>query len=501
MTDHARTSYRNHRRATWGLVIAVVVVIAAALVPLAAGAGSDNKTYTFSGDASVCSGTASVTFDVVVKNTARTQNLGSVDLYAPRNIAVTSAAFAPGSGGGSTKLIRPLSTTTSGVSTDPNDTAGVPRTIVSVRSLQLGFNATVTVRLTANVTGTGTWSWYSLAKQANDFNPGELDQSNALTMTGSPPSVTVSTCNYVFVQGPVDAERGSPQTVKVQLRSGNQPVSVSGPLTLSALQNGTASGNFTPSSLTSAAQDASLTWTFGVIGNVLGVGYALKAGSTISDPTFSIVNGLCPPNTTDTQHLTSTCSLTSDLNSGILESGVTINNHQLPGSIGIDFAASSEGAGKCDPWTRASYTVGGQTYYFPGVSLDFDTATSVGLLKVVYRVRNADWVLTDASRGNNDIEICAGARHGDLSRASWNAPNGTGNSTPFIGKYGPAQWNAGDGLFWGVLASVSNPSKVTSDPVVCGSGTQNLATGLNGAVETWRTWTICIPADWDWKNF
>ena len=236
-------------------------------------------------------------------------------------------------------------------------------------------------------------------------------------------------------------------------------------------------------------------------GSVIGDGYALKAGDTTSNPTFSIVNGLCPPNTTDTQHLTSTCSLTSDLNGGILESGVTINNHTLPGSIGIDFAASGEGAGKCNPWTRASYTVGGQTYYFPGVSLDFDTASASGLLKVVYRVRNTDWVRTDASRGNNDIEICAGARHGDPGRASWNAPNGTGNSTPFIGKYGAAQWNAGDDLFWGVLGSVANPSKVKTDPVVCGSGNQDLATGPNGAVETWRTWTICIPFDWDWKNF
>lgn len=36
MTDHVRTSYRNHRRATWGLVIAVVVAIAVVLVPLGA---------------------------------------------------------------------------------------------------------------------------------------------------------------------------------------------------------------------------------------------------------------------------------------------------------------------------------------------------------------------------------------------------------------------------------------------------------------------------------
>ena len=162
---------------------------------------------------------------------------------------------------------------------------------------------------------------------------------------------------------------------------------------------------------------------------------------------------------------------------------MTINNHTLPGSIGINFAAASEGANKCNPWTRASYTVGGLTYYFPGVNLDFDWGG--GLLKVVYRVRNADWVLTDASRGNNDIEICAGARHGDPARASWNAPNGTGNSAPFIGKYGEAQWNPGDGLFWGVLASVSNPSKVKADPVVCSSGNQSLATGPGGSSETW----------------
>ena len=39
MTDHARASYRNHRRATWGLVIAVVVAIAAVLVPLGSAKG------------------------------------------------------------------------------------------------------------------------------------------------------------------------------------------------------------------------------------------------------------------------------------------------------------------------------------------------------------------------------------------------------------------------------------------------------------------------------
>jgi hypothetical protein len=66
-----------------------------------------------------------------------------------------------------------------------------------------------------------------------------------------------------------------------------------------------------------------------------------------------------------------------------------------------------------------------------------------------------------------------------------------------------AVWDEEDGLFWGVLATVSNPSKVKAggDPAVCGRGGQDLPTGLGGSSETWRTWTICIPYDWDWKNF
>ncbi|MDH4104158.1 MAG: hypothetical protein OEV29_12360, partial [Thermoleophilia bacterium] len=116
---------------------------------------------------------------------------------------------------------------------------------------------------------------------------------------------------------------------------------------------------------------------------------------------------------------------------------------------------------------------------------------------VIYRVRNSEWVLTEASRGNSDIEICAGAKHG-LD----NEKNGDGSDpTPFQGKYGPAVWDEADGLYWGVLASVANPNKVKEDPVVCSVGNQSLPTGPNGASETWRAWTICIPSDWDWKNF
>ena len=59
-------------------------------------------------------------------------------------------------------------------------------------------------------------------------NPGP---GNLFTASGMPFTTSVSQCqqNYVFVQGPVDAERGSAQTVKVQVQVGGEPVSVSGP--------------------------------------------------------------------------------------------------------------------------------------------------------------------------------------------------------------------------------------------------------------------------------
>ena len=360
--------------------------------------------------------------------------------------------------------------------------------------------STATITVAADVTSGGTWA--TIGKQSNNFS--DSGPGNLFAPSGGPFTTTVSQCqqNYVFVQRPVDAERGAAQTVKVQLQLGGQPVPVSDSLTLTALRNGNPVPATTPpvfSGLTASPDTfpEPMQAAVDVLGDGQRVehGVRLQAGSTISSPTFSIDDGLCPPDTTDTRHLTSTCSLTSDLNGGILESGVTINNHKLPGSIGINFVASSDGAGKCDPWTRASYTAGGQTYYFPGVSLDFDTAAASGLLKVVYRVHNADWVLTDAARGNNDIEICAGARHGDPGRASWNAPNSDpGSSVPVHRKERTGAVGCRRRSLLGRPRLSSEPLQGEERPRgVREWELKDLATGPNGAVEKWRTWTICIP--------
>ena len=117
------------------------------------------------------------------------------------------------------------------------------------------------------------------------------------------------------------------------------------------------------------------------------------------------------------------------------------------------------------------------------------------MLQVTYLVRNSEWVLTNAARGNQDIEFCVGARHQLDTQKNGPPPSGV----TFMGKYGVATWNATDELFYGVIYSVANPSKVTTDPAVCGRGGVDLATGPNGATEQWRSWTICIPIDWDFS--
>ena len=100
MTDHARTSYRNHRRATWGLVIAVVVAVAAVLVPLAAGAGGGGRptTYAFTGNASACADHSRHVQRDPHEHLGFVAEPGSADLYAPTNLSVTDANILSGWG-------------------------------------------------------------------------------------------------------------------------------------------------------------------------------------------------------------------------------------------------------------------------------------------------------------------------------------------------------------------------------------------------------------------
>ena len=134
------------------------------------------------------------------------------------------------------------------------------------------------------------------------------------------------------------------------------------------------------------------------------------------------------------------------------------------------------------------------------MALDFNYGNQDKMLQVTYMVRNSDWILTNAARGNNDIELCAVAKHSIFTTQNDYPPSPShldGKGVPFTGKYGPATWDPSTGMFSGVLTTVSNPSKVKTDgkgsPAICGRGNFTDTSGV-----TWRAWTVCIPTDWDW---
>ena len=112
MTDHVRRNYRNHRKATWGFAIALMVAIAAVVIPVASGTFS-NKTYTMlfpstgavtptppvSGNTTsqtLCS-SSTYTVKVAITNTTNFAWIGSADVTFPANVTLSSAALPSGS--------------------------------------------------------------------------------------------------------------------------------------------------------------------------------------------------------------------------------------------------------------------------------------------------------------------------------------------------------------------------------------------------------------------
>jgi hypothetical protein len=259
MTQQVRSNYRKHRKATWVFALLLAVTVASVLVPLASGSGP--QTYTLTGNAAACAGTTSVTFDVTLKNTAKTQNVGSADLYAPSDITVTHATMS-GSSTGSVAL----STYPNAVTPDTNDSTTVGRSLVSLRSLTVPGGSQVKVTVTASLLsppGSGT-SWYSIVKQANSFNPGDLDTSNTFTLQGSNPTFTVSTCTLQFVTQPANPWQKNTTIsppVAVAVFSGTTRVAVGGTPSLSvAAGSDGATSDFSFGSATYSASTLSWSW-------------------------------------------------------------------------------------------------------------------------------------------------------------------------------------------------------------------------------------------------
>ena len=163
MTKHVRTSYRRHRRATWGLATALVLLIAAVAIPIASGAA--DKTFTLTLSSPVCNG-GSIT--VTIANTAKTQTLGSIEVYFPEGTVASTS-----------------------LGVEMPDSTRDPIRIDNI-NLAKGNSTSFTVTLNA---GTGGGSVTAVGKQSNTFN--DTQGGANLFESPSPQSFTTVTCGTV----------------------------------------------------------------------------------------------------------------------------------------------------------------------------------------------------------------------------------------------------------------------------------------------------------------
>jgi hypothetical protein len=471
MTQQVKNGYQDHKRTTWGFALLLALAVGAILIPLASGGGG--KTYTLSvSPSSFCAG-ATNTSTVTITNTARTQTLGSAELFFP--------------GGSISSVSRGGQDITSTVLT--SGAAGASDMIGPFNNLNLSFGKSFTLTVTY-ASGAQSGSVQAVVKQANTFN----DAGGGANLFDNPawPSLTFSTCHYVFTGPPADAGLGQAQTVKVQLQNGTgAAVPAAGPLTLT-VQGGTPAGSFT--GLASSAQDASNTWVFNSLtGNQSGIGYQLEAGSDLSN-TFNIWD--CSP-------IGGTCSTPLTLNDST-SGGSQVSGTGLASGFNVSFASTlpdtARGICEANGWTEMTFD-GGRT--FDGITT---TTTSyspggTGSMLVTLYFRNDLYVQTQASQ-TNSIQLCAGAMHTNMVNkkdpaTAWMGANGV--RAVYVDPADNPDDSAA-GLYWGVLQRIPNcnSNKVPVDsktgiksPALCAWGT----TPIDGV--SYRTATMIVPYDWD----
>jgi hypothetical protein len=490
MTQHLRTSYRRHRKGTWGVALGAVALLAAVVIPLAS--GGSGKTYSLGvNPLTVCAGGSTT---VTLTNTARTQTLGSAEIYFPPN-SVSSASR------GNTPLQ---------VRTGAGLYPGSWDIIGPVNNLGLAFGQPLNINVTLKSTATGG-QVRAVVKQSNQFND-SAGTANLFDIPPSWPQLTVGTCKYFFTQQPSNAVKNVAQTVKVIYGpSVNSPVPVPGGLTLSAYQTQQVNGNPTQVNVDgrfegrgSLGQDSTNTWIFSSLtGTVSGADYSLQAGTgaqaATSQPPFVIadcipVNGVCSQGFTDNGDGTGGAAFNG---AGLTSPGIVLSFESLP----------SQGVAICgDPttwgWKPLEFPLTDGRTNFDGITLgSFGFSRTNGFMKVTTYLRNDLFVLTSANQ-TNDIQICAGALHANSANAT--AQGST--SRAFKGRNGIlAKWDTATGLYWGVLQRIPNcnnaPSHVDAatgdtilDPALCAWGTQTVAGVL------YRTATVLIPYDWDYKG-
>lgn len=194
MTKHVRSSYRRHRRATWGFATALVLAIAAVAIPIASGA--PDKTYTLEFPATgavapalittgnstslqrLCTDTTYTSVKLTISNTSPNATLGSADVTFPTSkVALTGASFS--------------GTTPAGADIDRTGN------VVSLRDLSLP-KRTGTVTFSVSLTTTsdlGAAAITARVKQSNDFSDSGTNPAANAFNDPTFPEISLQTCN------------------------------------------------------------------------------------------------------------------------------------------------------------------------------------------------------------------------------------------------------------------------------------------------------------------
>jgi hypothetical protein len=237
---------------------------------LVSGATAVTTTKPYSADitpACVPLSTPGVQFTVTLRNTTKTQMLGSANVFAPAGFVVTGA------------------------------NANADGTAAELRNLNLSPGGTTTATFTATTSGTaGPTDWSIIAKQSNDYN-GSPGNNLTLDTGASHLRSYVDTCVAVFSSGPSSATTGlkvtnepfnpdgAPVTVQVLNAPAGQPVVTStDQISLSLAASG-AAGALTPSTPTATAVQGVAVFDASTATNFFSVspphfGYQLVANSS-----------------------------------------------------------------------------------------------------------------------------------------------------------------------------------------------------------------------------
>jgi hypothetical protein len=500
MTQQVRKGYRNHRKARWAAMLAVVVSIVAVFTVVAGSAATNTKPYTafFSQSAT---GGSSTSVNLRIANLSSNQSLGSANV-----IAATLGSSGPFFTIVSTNLPSTQATVDSSVT--PN--------LLKLRNLNIppspGY-LDITINVTTPCT-TGPYKWGILAKQSNDFNgpPGnaftfQATGSNLLTTVGS------TDCKLVWVDGAQPASTnvntritGSPYNasgtkVSVQAVDGNNnPITTaSGTAVTLAQIDGSFSSSGTGFTGTTAQLDAQGVATFsGFMSDRTGSGFIFQGQSQsagfvptpLSTPPFAIANGVAC-DTTGCPTFNTTIDKNSNVDAGATGNSfhfLAINNATIPPAV-------TQPGGGCDSYTPAGgafEAIDGRTTF--GGELRFTYSLSKTALDKLY----------SSTQGQQFVPLCAGAAKLSPDGTPQTCTNGqlngwTGKSLT-NGRFDASFKKAVcyGGLYWGILSSFQDYNKTDTNGLTIDPTNDPTVTGW-GSGGNFRNFYVRVPAPWDWK--